>query len=228
MLAMEPSFSGLVSESACTVARFTIQPQSSVDDAPESVRVRVAPLGRSPKEHERTPSEMEQLSASGPPSVQPPASGGRVSVSVTFTASSGPLLVATRVKPMASPALTEGASAVFCTWTSAQITWTCALSWPFAPWRSTSAVTVGVLSSAPQSAGETVSPYTKTVTEPPEGRLPRSHVSAPSEMEHPSGAPSPRVQPPLTGGSASVRTTPLAESGPRLVTVMAKPATPPR
>src|SRR5262245_3874221 len=192
-------------------------PQSAASVGELRWTERVAPAAMSPNEQLSTPDEIWQFALSSD-QLKPV---GRLSLTVTPWARPAPLLVTTMSKPIGSPALTGPAGfAVFSMSMEAHRTSIspASLLLPFFEAGSFVAPTVAVFWIVPQSSFE-VRRETVIVFVAPEAIVPNEQLSAlpgPIEQEPASGPP--RVHVP--DGSVSLRVTPVAWAGPRLVTLM--------
>ena len=154
-------------------------PQSAASVAPDSVTVRVAPEGRSPKSQESSFALLTVQAALSSDHVIPE---GSVSVTETSFASPSPLFVTRIVKIAVSPALIVPFPSFWIT-TSPQRTSMESLSElfsvSFAP--SLEAATSAVLSRRPQSSASVVAEMV-TVSVAPAVIVPKSQVSTPVSM----------------------------------------------
>src|SRR3954467_9421946 len=195
--------------------------------------VRTWPEARSPRLQVRVPAVMAHWAAAVPPLMVQlvPASVGIGSVTVTPFASPGPLLVTVIVKPIVSPAETDGASATFSM--SIEAHWTVmepvSVLLARTPVASFVDEAVAELSSGPQNVLPVRSAETVYVLDPPGTRSPtvQSRTCAPSAplMAQPA---SPVVQwTAAVPGSASWSVTAFAVPWPMFSTLIEKVAVSP-
>src|SRR4051794_16832135 len=187
--------------------------------------VRTWPEARSPRLQVRLPAVMAHWAAAVPPLIVQvvPASVGIGSVTVTPLATPGPLLVTVIVKPIVSPAETDGASATFSMSIEAPstTTWSVSSSEPSLVVVTWAVLTTGLSATVALVVGLVMC----TVRTWPEARSPRLQVRVPMAMAHWAAAVPPLIVQlvPASVGIGSVTVTPLATPGPLLVTVIRKP-----